>query len=162
MTYSKVLKVRDPYKAHDTDAGIDFFIPENTYEFKNQFEEKNPDLSTNKDGIIMKPHDRVLIPSGIKMNIPKDYALIAFNKSGISSRLGLDVLASVVDHGYQGQIHISLHNSSEDTVVLTYGTKIIQFVLLPIKHSELKEVDESLLFEKKSNRGNGGFGSSGV
>jgi len=162
MNYAKILKVRDPYKAHDTDAGIDFFIPDNSYEFKNQLKEKNPGLSTNQDGIILTPHERVLIPSGIKMNVPENYALIAFNKSGVSSSLGLDILASVVDHGYQGQIHISLHNSSNDSVVLKYGTKIIQFVLLPIKHSQLKEVDEASVFMKSSDRGSGGFGSTGV
>lgn len=79
MKFSKVREVKSPCRAHDTDAGIDFFIPE--------------DFVSTK----MKVGDSVLIPSGIKVNVPKGYMLTAFNKSGVATKKGLSVGACVVD-----------------------------------------------------------------
>ena len=63
MKFSKVREVKTPQRANLTDAGIDFFVPE--------------DQST----ISLTPGESCLIPSGIKVNVPEGYALIAFNKS---------------------------------------------------------------------------------
>ena len=162
MKFSKVLKVKSPNRGHATDAGIDFFIPDFTEEFISQLKEKNSHILFNEDGIQLLAHQRILIPSGIKMNVPINHALIAFNKSGVASKQGLDLLASVVDHGYQGQIHISIYNTSSNILNLKYGSKIIQFILLPIKTPEVEECSEEELFIESSNRGEGGFGSTGV
>lgn len=79
----KILKIRDvktPTRANMYDAGIDFFIP-NDYTGKT----------------ILQPNESVLIPSGIKVNIPNGYMLTAFNKSGIASKQNLLVGACVID-----------------------------------------------------------------
>jgi len=141
--FSKVKDVKSPNRANQFDAGIDFFIP-------NDFSE-----------IILNHGESVLIPSGIKMNIPSGYGLIAHNKSGIASKKNLDVLASVIDETYQGEIHINLINNGNVPQILKAGDKIIQFILTPISYINPIEVKIEELFEEKSNRGENGFGSTG-
>lgn len=70
----------------------------------------------------------------------------------------------VIDHDYEGEIHINLINTCENNVVIKAGEKIVQFVpfFQPIMKDviEFKSLDD-LYKNKKSNRGAGGFGSSG-
>ena len=74
----------------------------------------------------------------------------------------LDVGASVVDEDYKGVIHLSLVNTSNECVKLEYGQKIIQFLLIPVAYDEVVEVNsEDELFTRDSERGSGGFGSTG-
>lgn len=144
MKFCKVRDVKSPQRSHDTDAGIDFFIP-NDFETRQIF-----------------PHDSINIPSGIKAKIPHGYALIAFNKSGIATKLGLDVGANVVDECYQGEIHLHLFNTTNTFVKIEKGQKIVQFILVPVNYEMPEEVSEEELFDSKSERGENGFGSTGV
>ena len=145
MKITKIRDVKTPIRANSTDAGIDFFIP-NTYNDKQE----------------LFPGESCLIPSGIKVNVPKGYALIAFNKSGVATKKGLHVGACVVDHGYQGEVHINLTNVSAEDQSIHPGDKIVQFVLLPLGNPVVELVEENNLYESKSSRGEGGFGSSGT
>ena len=61
---------------------------------------------------IFSREEALRIKSGIKVNVPQGYALIAFNKSGISTKLGLIVGACVIDSGYQGELSIHIINTS--------------------------------------------------
>lgn len=141
---SRTREVKLPTRATPGSAGIDFYIPEDARY------------------LFLKPKERVLIPSGIKADIPEGYALIANNKSGIANKYGLIFGSSVVDSDYQGELHISLINTSDETVRLLPGQKIIQFLLTPIPPTEIIEVPEKDLFNEDTIRGEGGFGSSGV
>ena len=117
----------------------------------------------NDGGITLNPHQRVNIPSGIKANVPKGYALIAFNKSGVSLKYGLDVGATVVDEDYQGVIHLSLTNTSMNSVHIDFGQKIVQFILIPMFYDKVELIEnEDDLFDTESERGEGGFGSTGT
>lgn len=140
--FSKVRDVKSPTRANEFDAGIDFFIPE---DFNN---------------IIIKHGESVLIPSGIKVNIPHGFALIAHNKSGVASKRCLDVMASVVDQEYQGEIHINIINNGVEDQFIEAGTKIIQFILLPINYTIPTEVLIDDLYTEVSDRGSDGFGST--
>lgn len=162
MKISKIRNVKTPNRGTEKSAGIDFFIPDYDEKFKEDFLNKNPNIIINEEGILLYPHQRVNIPSGIKCNIPSGYALIAYNKSGISLKYGLDVGASVIDEDYQGELHLSLVNTSNEEIKINYGQKIIQFILLPVFYDIIEEIEENLLFEEKTERGNGGFGSTGV
>ena len=144
MKIAKIRDVKTPTRANSTDAGIDFFIP------------------TDYKGGRLFPGQSCLIPSGIKVDVPKGYALIAFNKSGIATKKGLHVGACVVDHGYQGEVHINLTNVGSEDRTLEAGDKIVQFVLLPLGDSIVELVEENNLYESASDRGEGGFGSSGT
>lgn len=144
MKISKVRKVKTPIRANNTDAGIDFFVPED-----------------NKP-IFIEPGESCLIPSGIKVEVPEGYALIAFNKSGVAVKKELHVGACVVDCGYQGEVHINLTNVGKTQQYLNPGDKVVQFVLLKLGNPVIELVKENNLYESKSSRGDGGFGSSGT
>lgn len=172
ILFTTTRHVKDPQRANQHDAGIDFFMPMIDENLANALLEKNSvnaysvgQVGTENSYLIIKPHQRVLIPSGVKVWInPKESALIAQNKSGISTKLGLDVLACVVDADYTGEVHISLYNTSETSVTLTYGQKIIQLVHTPVILSTLEKVDQDTYkaeVEKVgTDRGEGGFGST--
>ena len=135
------------------------------YPFKNAVEVATwvESPSTRIAAIEILPGGKVLIPSGIKANLPHGVYLKAENKSGISSKRGLIFGASVVDEDYQGEIHICLINPTNTSAKIVAGEKIIQF--LPCFSPNMNEVveydDEEKLFENtKSERGSDGFGST--
>ena len=130
-------------RAHSLDAGIDFFVPS--------------DFSITK----IAPGNAIKIPSGIKVNIPQGYALIAFNKSGVCTTLGIIAGACVIDSGYQGEVHIHLINASKKDVFITPDMKIMQFLLIPVSGVQTEECDLKELYEEESERSSGGFGSTG-
>lgn len=114
--------------------------------------------------IVLYPGERILIPSGIKMknNIPGS-ALIAFNKSGVATNDGLCKLAEVVDEPYIGEIHISVVNTSNlITVGIIEDLKLIQFVHLPVIYSTPQEITMDEFEKFSTDRGNSGFGSTGL
>lgn len=146
LYFCKVRDVKSPVKAHPFDAGFDFFIP-------NDFGRR-----------ILPPGADILIPSGIKVDVPEGYALIAMNKSGIATKQKLRHGASVVDTGYSGEVHIHLFNDGTIDMVLEGGMKIIQFVLVKIGTHQSYEISPEE-YEKRMTdfeRGEGGFGSTGV
>ncbi len=145
----KLLKIRDvktPNRGTEKSAGIDFFIP-------------NDYPSTE-----IHPGKSVLIPSGIKANIPEGCAFIAYNKSGVATKKNLIVGASVVDEDYQGEIHIHLTNVGTESTSIHPGDKIIQLLVMPVFYEPVEVVDsvEELYDGKTTDRGEGGFGSTGV
>ena len=135
------------------------------YPFKNAAEVATwvESPSTRIAAIEILPGGKVLIPSGIKANLPHGVYLKAENKSGISSKRGLIFGESIVDEDYQGEIHICLINPTNTSAKIVAGEKIIQF--LPCFSPNMNEVveydDEEKLFENtKSERGSDGFGST--
>lgn len=174
----KFLKVRDvksPSRAYEFDAGIDFYVPEFTTEFLDDLAEKNQgrDLTAESDSennitrMSIPPHSRILIPSGIKCRMSQPgRALIAANKSGVATKTGLVFGAQVVDYLYQGEIHLSLINTSDIEVILTPGQKIIQFLETPIFNSDIvvesetQMTSEEFYTDMQVDRGDSGFGSS--
>jgi dUTP pyrophosphatase len=155
-------------------AGVDFFIPNYNETFMEAFKAKNNDynafICTNDDGKIVvriMPHGRANIPSGIRSFIPANVALEAQNKSGIASKYGLVYGASVVDANYQGIIHISLINTTDQSVDLPLGMKAVQFLprmidISPVEVYNNMSLDEFYKDFEFSNRGEGAFGSTGV
>ena len=144
MKFAKTRDVKSPTRANSADAGIDFFVP------------------NDMPKIELRSGDKCLIPSGIKVDVPEGYALIAFNKSGIATGRELQVGACVVDCGYQGEVHFHLFNYGNNVVWLHPGEKIVQFVLLPLGDPAVEEVKEKDLYTEVSSRGEGGFGSTGT
>lgn len=176
LKFKKVRDVKSPVRGTERSAGIDFFIPkykslkqawDNGYPWKQPWADyKLCKVVDEETGVEEKfpylqipPHQSILIPSGIKVQIPKGYVLIAFNKSGICTKTGLMVGAEVIDEDYQGEIHIHLINSSNETVYLKPGDKATQFVLLPTYYLDLEE--DNNIHETQTQRGEGGFGSTG-
>ena len=108
------------------------------------------------------PHKSINIESGIRVEVPKGFALIAFNKSGVALKKGLQVGACVVDEDYQGEIHLHLTNISSETAKISGGEKLVQFLLVKIGYHDAQEVKKGKLYKTKTERGEGGFGSTGT
>jgi dUTP pyrophosphatase len=144
MKFLKIRDVKSPTRGTPQSAGIDLYVP-------NDFPETT-----------ILPGFSVLIPSGLKVNVPEGHAFIAFNKSGVATKKGLQVGACVIDEDYQGEIHIHLVNIGDESQVIKAGDKIIQCVLLPINYEnvEVVETEEDLWQGKVTQRGEGGFGST--
>ena len=151
LKFSKVRDVKSPSRAHHGDAGIDFYIP-------NDYRQHGDSLG---EVICILPQNRINIPSGIKVSIPHGYCLIAFNKSGLATKFGLSILACVVDSGYEGEIHLSVVNTGNEPVFINAGDKLVQFIYIPVILGKPQEVPEAELYPSKSERGEGGFGSTG-
>lgn len=168
--YLKYAVIRDginPNRGHSTDAGIDFYVPKFNDEFLSDLEQKNPNCFKNftikDDEIIIQPNDSILIPSGIKVEIPYGYMGLFLNKSGVASKKGLLIGAQVIDTFYSGEVHINLHNVSARESILKQDDKIVQMVLVPILSCDLSLVDEDMLYDWMNEdkvRGEGGFGST--
>lgn len=133
-----------PNRGTARSAGIDFFVP-------NDFEAKT-----------ILPGESVLIPSGIKAEIPSGYMLTAFNKSGVATKQTLIKGAEVCDEDYQGEIHIHLINVGTEAQTIEPGQKLTQFILVPVFYDSIEEVPIDELFSAKTERGDGGFGSTGT
>jgi dUTP pyrophosphatase len=146
MKITKIRDVKTPTRGTPGSAGIDFYVP-NSY----------PSDLRN-----IKPSEHYFIPSGIKANVPEGYAMIAMNKSGVALKKGLLVGACVVDSDYQGEIHLHLINCGDTSVSIQPGEKLIQFLLLPVSHCDIEEVSADELYSIQTERGSGGFGSTGV
>jgi len=118
--------------------GVDYKLNDiNNTQFK--FDDERGELY-----FILPPHNRVLIPSGIYLKMAKpDRALIATNKSGVASKLGLVVGATTVDYSYQGEIHLNVINTSTSNVRIYENMKIIQFIETPIITNEIEIVENT-------------------
>lgn len=172
LKYCKVRDVKSPARAHELDAGIDFFVPADLTadEMKEKFKTTGceVDFELGEDGFIkrfnLKPNESVLIPSGIKVKVPDGFMLQYHNKSGIASKRGLVVGASTVDIGYEGVCHLDLHNVSKYVQTISAGDKIVQGILIKVGFNQPEEVkDERELYgDASSDRGAGGFGSTGT
>lgn len=173
----KVREVKTPSRAYNTDAGIDFFMPEDLtlldmeekFKLTGDFLEVSS-IKNNKawqkiiNSFILKPGQSIIIPSGIKIKVPEGYMFYFANKSGIASKKHLLVGAQVIDIGYMGEININLHNVGTCDQVITAGDKICQgiFVKLGFQNFECVEDEHALFGNNISDRGAGGFGSTGL
>ena len=122
-------------------------------------------MGTDDLYVIVKPHGRLLIPSGIKVLInPKESMLMAANKSGVATKDGLTFTAEIVDSPYTGEMHIGIQNNSPEEVwiPLQQDKKIMQFIHVPILLSNPIEIPNEEYEEKAKDwgtRGDKGFGA---
>lgn len=126
-----------PKYEHSDDAGMDVYANETK---------------------TLQPGERGLISTGIALAIPLGYVGLIWDKSGIATKYGISTLAGVIDAGYRGEIKIALLNTSQDSYTIETGKKIAQCLIQPIHQAQLIEVPEL----PASQRGDGGFGSTGL
>lgn len=160
IKFKRIRDVKKPERGTPLSAGLDFFIPKNLGSLglptDNLINNKRNAQGESILEIRIRPFGDVLIPSGIKTQLPNNTVLIAFDKSGVCTKLGLIVGAKVVDEDYQGEVHIHLRNLTDREVILQSGQKIVQFLLLPILYADLLEDDN--IHQQITERGEGGFG----
>lgn len=111
--------------------------------------------------VVLEPGATHLIPSGIAIHIDDPgYAAIVLPRSGLGHKHGIVLgnLVGLIDSDYQGQVFVSVWNRGQTTFTIQPGERIAQLVVVPVAQVEFEVVGEFTASE----RGAGGFGSSGV
>lgn len=107
---------------------------------------------------LIKHGERALVPTGIAMAIPIGYYGRIAPRSGLALKQGIDVMGGVVDSTYRGEIGVILLNTSGEDFSFAVGTKIAQIII-----EKCHKIDFDVVGSlDETNRGEGGFGSSGV
>jgi dUTP pyrophosphatase len=113
-----------------------------------------------ENALTLKPGDVELIPTGIAIHIADPgYAATILPRSGLGHKHGIVLgnLVGLIDSDYQGQLFVSCWNRGNTEFTIEVGDRIAQLVILPVAQVEFETVDEFT----DSDRGEGGFGSSG-
>lgn len=108
----------------------------------------------------LKPLERALIPTGLYIELPVGYEAQIRPRSGLALKKGISVLNTpgTIDADYRGEIGVILINLSNEEVTIENGERICQMVIAKHEQAELIKVDVL----NETNRGTGGFGSTGV
>ncbi|MDE6001146.1 MAG: dUTP diphosphatase [Clostridia bacterium] len=112
-----------------------------------------------ENDIQVKPHQTVVVPTGIAIELPLGYAGLIYARSGLATKKGLAPAnkVGVVDCDYRGEVKVALHNHSEEVQTVAVGERVAQLVIAPYLTAEF--VEKEILSETV--RGEGGFGSTG-
>ncbi len=129
-----------PYRGSESAAGYDLFA----------------DIT---EDIIIKPHETVMIHTGLACAIPEGYFGGIYARSGLASKEGLRPAncTGVVDSDYRGELMVALHNDSQEERSVVCGEKIAQMIIQPYLAAVFEETEEL----DETTRGTGGFGSTG-
>lgn len=178
IQFTKIRDVKSPCKKNKYDACTDYFIPNGTPEYLKELQEQNKNseitiyqeiedeeaVKNNVWKINIAPHQKLLIPSGIKVNIlDKRTYLGVKNKSGIATDYGILKTAEIIDSIYQGELFFGIYNLGEESVEVWTGMKIIQLMQQEYVNSEYEEISNEEYFKiEKSERGEGARSSTGL
>lgn len=105
-------------------------------------------------------HKTALIPTGIAIGLPdENYAAFVYARSGLAIKHGIGLLngVGVIDSDYTGEIKVGLINQTDEPYEIQPGERIAQLVIAPVCNLPVKEARELC----KTDRGSGGFGSTG-
>lgn len=118
------------------------------------------DLRASED-VVLKPFERRLVSTGLAVAIPEGYAGFVQPRSGLALKQGLSMANTpgLIDAHYRGELKICAINlDAQNDIVIKRGDRIAQLVIQRVPVVELQEVDDL----DETDRGAGGFGSSGV
>ena len=131
----------------------------------------NPSYSTNnsagldlrahiKEEIILNPMSRVLIKTGLFIQLPEGYEAQIRPRSGLAYKNGITVLNTpgTIDSDYRGEVGVLLINLSNDSFKIKNGDRIAQMVIAKYEQAEWISVEQL----DTTQRGDGGFGSTGI
>lgn len=124
-----------PERAHKADAGYDICTPINC---------------------TIKPHDSIVVDTGVHMAIPVGFVGFLKSKSGLNVKNNITG-EGVLDANYTGSIIVKLYNNGDEPHEFWRGDKLIQIVLLPIYTPKFRQVEKL----EDTERGANGFGSTG-
>ena len=128
-----------PSYAHPSDAGMDV---------------------RSVEDLTIAPGKRALVPTGLVMLLPPGYEAQVRPRSGLALKSGVTVLNTpgTIDSGYRGEVGVILANFGETDFSVKKGDKIAQIVIAPVTQPTIEETD----VVDETDRGAGGFGSTGV
>lgn len=135
----KIADVRTPSYAHKGDSGVDLYAAEE---------------------YVLKPMERKLVSTGIKIAIPYGYEAQIRPKSGLAIEHGISHANSVgtIDSCYRGEIKVPVINFGDKPYKIEKGKKIGQMVFAKVEEASFEEVNELDLTTRNEN----GFGSTGI
>lgn len=112
-----------------------------------------------EEAVTINSGETKLIKTGLSMAIPEGYAGLIYARSGLASKKGLAPAnkVGVVDSDYRGEVMVALHNHSNEPQTIEANERIAQLVIAPFLKVEYTTVDSL----DETDRGNGGFGSTG-
>ena len=112
------------------------------------------------DSIVLAPGERILIPTGLRLEIPPGYEGQVRPRSGLALKRGLTVLNApgTIDADYRGELKVLVVNLGAEPIEISRGMRIAQLVISPVAQAEISVVEDLDATE----RGTGGFGSTGV
>jgi dUTP pyrophosphatase len=142
LQYTNSSKNKEPEYAYDSDSGFDLRSTEEVW---------------------IQAHDRKLIPTGLRFDIPNGYEIQVRSKSGLALNQGIMVLNSpgTVDSGYQGEVKVILFNTTKERIKIEKGQKIAQAVVCPVVNGGLINLIKVEEIGEKD-RNDKGFGSTGL
>lgn len=110
--------------------------------------------------VTLKPLERALVGTGLFIELPVGYEAQIRPRSGMAYKHGITVLNSpgTIDADYRGEIKVLLVNLSNDTFTIRHGDRIAQMVIAP--HAQVEWEETNVL--SKTDRGAGGYGSTGI
>lgn len=111
------------------------------------------------ENYMIVPQQRLLVETGLHLEIPHNFVGLVKDRSSVASA-GLHTMAGVIDSSYRGELKILLLNIGHVDYQITKGQKIAQLVIVPI-YTQVAEFVDSLADLNDSERGAGGFGSTG-
>ncbi len=109
--------------------------------------------------VTIAPGETVWIPTGLSLEVPKGCAGLVYARSSLGVKRGLAPAnkVGVVDSDYRGEVRVVLLNHGKETQTVEHGERIAQFLITPVLQPAYEEVEELT----DTNRGTGGFGSTG-
>ena len=113
-----------------------------------------------REAMVIAPHGRMLVPTGIAISLPEGFAGFVLPRSGLALRHGITCLNApgLIDSGYRGEIAVILHNTdAEQVFTVEKGDRIAQLVIQRVETADFVAVEVLDATE----RGDGGFGHSG-
>ena len=127
-----------PTKAHEDDAGWDLY---SLYDY------------------VINPHETVKVDTGLNFQLPEGTFGAIYARSGLATKQGLRPAncVGICDAGYRNNYIVPLYNDSDEVRIIHKYDRIAQLIIQPFIQSELTEVDNL----NETDRGSGGFGSSG-
>lgn len=126
-----------PTRTHESDAGADLYSPID---------------------FVIYPGQIKKIDTGVHMEIPMGCAGFVKSKSGLVAKHGIVTIEDTIDAGYTGSIGVMLYNIGERPYEIRRGDKISQIVIQPVVLCGFRVVENLV----ETERGDGGFGSTGV
>lgn len=113
-----------------------------------------------KESITLKGGNRILIPTGLIIEIPQNYEGQLRARSGLASQFGITLLNGIgtIDSDYRGEVKVLLVNLSNEPYEIKPSQKIAQLVIAPVCKAILEEVSQ---IDQSTKRRDGGFGSTG-
>lgn len=129
-----------PHMAYNGDAGVDL---------------------RSVERIVLKPQERAMVATGLAIALPEGYAGFILPRSGLAAKHGISIVNTpgLIDSNYRGELKVILLNTDPDnSFTIEIGDRIAQLIVMPVPTINFEQVEELT----ESQRGESGFGSSGI